>query len=103
MGKIVFSRPSLSKLGAIRRFYSSYDPTTADRAVDTMEATLTKLILNPEIGRPFEGSFFRRELVISFGNNGFIALYDIEKAANRIVVVALRHQRESDFSTPSEQ
>jgi plasmid stabilization system protein ParE len=94
MGKVVFSRPSLIKLGAIRRFYANYDVTIAERALNAIKSALAKLILNPEIGRPFESSFLRRELVIPFGNNGFIALYEIEKATGPIIVVALRHQKE---------
>jgi plasmid stabilization system protein ParE len=103
MGKIVFSRPSLLKLGEIRRYYAKHDLKTADRAIDTIEVALEKLVLNPEIGRPFEGSFSRRLLIIPFGKTGFISLYEIDKLADRITIVALRHQREKEFAAPVDQ
>jgi plasmid stabilization system protein ParE len=97
MGKIVLSKSALSKLNHIKSFYAQRDPKIGDRAVDEIEAALLVLLSHPEIGRPFEGSALRRELVIPFGSSGFISLYEIDKAEDRIVIVALRHQREDGF------
>ena len=39
---------------------------------------------------------FLREMVISFGSGGYVALFEIE--ADRVVtILAVRHQREEDF------
>lgn len=98
MGKIVFSKSALSKLYQIKNFYAHRDPKIGDRAVDIIEAAFMTLLISPEIGRPFEGSFLRRELIIPFGKTGFVSLYEIDKDTNRIVIVALRHQREEGFN-----
>lgn len=98
MAKIVFSRPALAKLKYIKNFYSARDPKIGNRAVDVIEASFLSLLHSPEIGRPFEGSFLRRELIIPFGKSGFISLYEIDQEADRIVIVALRHQREEGFN-----
>lgn len=37
----------------------------------------------------------QRELIIPFGNTGCVALYEIVSAA-KVVVLAVRHQREED-------
>ena len=37
-----------------------------------------------------------RELIISFGANGYVALFEIEDSQT-VTVLALRHQREEDF------
>jgi plasmid stabilization system protein ParE len=37
-----------------------------------------------------------RELVISFGANGYVALFEIEDKQT-VTVLAVRHQREEDF------
>ena len=37
-----------------------------------------------------------RELVISFGANGYVALFEIEDSQT-VTVLAVRHQREADF------
>ncbi len=37
-----------------------------------------------------------RELVVSFGSTGYVALFEIDDAQT-LTVLALRHQREEDF------
>ena len=37
-----------------------------------------------------------RELIISFGTNGYVALFEIEDSQT-VTVLAIRHQREEDF------
>lgn len=37
-----------------------------------------------------------RELIISFGVNGYVALFEIEDSQT-VTVLAIRHQREEDF------
>lgn len=37
-----------------------------------------------------------RELIISFGTSGFVALFEILDG-NTVLITALRHQRESDY------
>jgi plasmid stabilization system protein ParE len=98
MGKIVLSKSALSKLNQIKKIYAARDPKIGDRAVDVIEASFMTLVNSPEIGRPFEGSLLRREFIIPFGKSGFISLYEIDKEENRIVIVALRHQREEGFN-----
>jgi plasmid stabilization system protein ParE len=39
---------------------------------------------------------FLRELVIPFGNSGFIVLFEIEDA-NTVTILTVRHQRQDDF------
>jgi plasmid stabilization system protein ParE len=39
---------------------------------------------------------FLRELVISFGANGYVVLFEIEDIQT-VTVLAVRHQREEDF------
>ncbi|MDX1915168.1 MAG: type II toxin-antitoxin system RelE/ParE family toxin [Methylophilus sp.] len=39
---------------------------------------------------------FLRELIISFGANGYVALFEIEENAV-VTILAVRHQREDDY------
>ena len=50
----------------------------------------------PFAGRKAAGDAFRRELVIGFGNAGFVALYEID-GGEVVTVAAVRHQREDDY------
>ena len=42
------------------------------------------------------GNSFVRELLIPFGNAGYVALFEIDDA-NTVTVLAVRHQREDDY------
>ena len=39
---------------------------------------------------------FLRELIIPFGSNGYVALFEIEEN-NIVTILAMRHQREDDY------
>ncbi len=39
---------------------------------------------------------FLRELIIPFGNSGYVALFEIE-ANGYVTILAVRHQREDDY------
>ena len=39
---------------------------------------------------------FLRELIIPFGNSGYVALFEIE-AEGYVTILAMRHQREDDY------
>jgi hypothetical protein len=45
--------------------------------------------------RVVKGEF--RELVISYGKTGYVALYRFLPAQDRIRILAIRHQRELDY------
>ena len=42
------------------------------------------------------GSTFLRELIISFGDAGYVALFEIEDLRT-VTILAVRHQREEDY------
>lgn len=42
------------------------------------------------------GNPFLREMLISFGANGYVVLFEIE-AKDMVTILAVRHQREDDY------
>ena len=42
------------------------------------------------------GNPFLRELIIPFGNAGYVALFEIEDEST-VTILAIRHQREEDY------
>ena len=67
----------------------------AGRLREVTEA-LGMLRKHPFIGRPVKEN--RRELVNGRGSRGYLALYAIDHAKNRVVVLAIRSQRELGYS-----
>ena len=73
------------------------DLDRAQAAVDAIRAAaVAQLSVTPFSFRKAERSSTRRELIIPFGASGYVALYEIA-GASRVVVLAVRHQREGDY------
>ncbi|MEO6623965.1 MAG: type II toxin-antitoxin system RelE/ParE family toxin [Burkholderiaceae bacterium] len=73
------------------------DFDAAQVAVNTITSEVDRhLARSPFIYRKVGDNPFLRELIISFGNSGYVALYEIEDAAT-ITILAVRHQREDDY------
>ena len=60
-----------------------------------MVGALRTLQDHPLIGRPVEADL--RELLISRGRTGYVALYRYNPATDIVLVLRIRHQRELDF------
>jgi len=67
----------------------------AGRLREITEA-LGMLRKHPFVGRPVKEN--RRELVIGMGSRGSLALYAIDHEKDRVVVLAIRSQRELGYS-----
>jgi len=65
-----------------------------EQALKAIQLALEMLPGNPFVGRKIS-SPFNRELIISFGKTGYVALYEV--GHNEITVAAVRHQLESDY------
>lgn len=73
------------------------DWTLAERALEAIRAGMATLAQMPFTCRKAAaGSPFLRELLISFGASGYVALFEIDDAET-VTVLAVRHQRESDY------
>ena len=70
-------------------------PEEAVRTMDIILDALDILKKHPVIGRPVRTGL--RELVISRGRTGYLALYLYDEEADVVSVLALRHQREVGY------
>ena len=68
----------------------------ADRALTAIRAGFETLQSLPFTCRKAGDSPFLRELVISFGATGYIALFEILDE-QEVVIAAVRHQHEDDY------
>jgi plasmid stabilization system protein ParE len=74
------------------------DLDLADRAVDEIEAAaIHALARTPFSFRKSEGSALWRELIVAFGDSGYVVLYEIRQREKLVVVHAVRHQLEADY------
>jgi plasmid stabilization system protein ParE len=64
--------------------------------VSVRSAVMNQLAETPYSFRKAARSPTRRELIIPFGATGYVALYEIMDSS-RVLVLAVRHQREEDY------
>ena len=67
------------------------------RAGQAIERQFALLETNPGIGRPFPDHPELRELIIGFGDSGYVALYRHIPADDAVYILAFRHQREAGY------
>ncbi|MEO8780298.1 MAG: type II toxin-antitoxin system RelE/ParE family toxin [Rhodanobacter sp.] len=78
-------------------FLLSKDPAAAKRAITIIGKGMTLLREFPFTCRKADpANPFLRELLISFGAAGYVALFEIEDGET-VTILAVRHQRESDY------
>jgi plasmid stabilization system protein ParE len=95
MTRWVLSIEAADDLDRLVDFLLVTHPLDAARTNDLITDALCILERHPMIGRPIEQGL--RELVISRGNSGYLALYQYDESADVVIVLAVRHQREQGY------
>lgn len=95
MAQVVYSENALANLERIFDFLAEHDPQAALGAAAAIGEAVETLSNHPLLGRVMAGEL--RELVISYGKTGYIALYRFLPAPDRVRILAIRHQRELDY------
>jgi plasmid stabilization system protein ParE len=91
MTRLLFSRRASLDLGRLADFLFEQTPEEADKTAELIIDGLRILKLHPRIGR---ANGRARELVISRGKTGYVALYRYDEVHDGVTVLAIRHQRE---------
>jgi plasmid stabilization system protein ParE len=69
----------------------------AQAAIDAVRSVMQQqLAITPFSFRKAASNPAQRELIVPFGNSGYLALYEIV-SLSKVVVLAIRHQREEDY------
>ena len=95
MATVVYSARSLTHIERAFHFLRNEDPGAALDAVAAIQSAVDALAAHPLLGRRVAGEL--RELVISYGRTGYVALYRFVVARDEVRILALRHQRELGF------
>lgn len=95
MAQVVYSARSLDHIARAFQFLREKNPDAALDAVAAIQSAVDNLRAHPLVGRRIEGEL--RELVISYGQTGYLALYRFVVSQDEVRVLAIRHQRELGF------
>lgn len=95
--QIRFTKAAREDLKRLYGFLVDKDVHAAEHALEAINKAIDLLKTFPFTCRKAKtDSPFLRELVITFGSNGYVALFEIE-ANNIVTILAVRHQREDDY------
>jgi plasmid stabilization system protein ParE len=91
--RLVFAPRALDDIDRLADFLRVESADLAAETGPLLASALQVLVHHPLIGRPAERGL--RELMISRGRTGYVALYRYFVAADTVLVLAIRHQRET--------
>lgn len=97
MPRVVVTEGAGRGLERCRRFLAARNPKAAPRAGQAIARHLGILETAPDIGRPFDDSPELRELLIPFGDSGYVLLYRHESTQDIVYILAFRHQKEAGY------
>ena len=95
MATVVYSKRALDHIERAFEFLRDKNAEAALNAVTAIQSAVDNLAAHPLVGRRIEGEL--RELIISYGHSGYVALYRFVVSADEIRILAIRHQREVGF------
>lgn len=97
MATLSFSSRAVADLERLTDFLMESDPVAASDTVALISEAIDLLARHPYIGRSVRESL--RELVISRGKTGCVALYSVERVFDVMLILAIRHQREAGYGS----
>jgi plasmid stabilization system protein ParE len=95
LATIYFSARALADLGRLFDFIAKHDPASASRVAQRIADAARIPRDHPLIGRPVRGDI--RELVISSGRTGYVALYRLRNGVASVEILTIRHQRGAGY------
>jgi plasmid stabilization system protein ParE len=95
--QVIVTESAAEGLERCRQFLVAKAPEAVRRAGQAIEQQFLLLEKAPDIGRPFPEMPELRELVIAFGDSGYVLLYRHEPADDAVYVLAFRHQKEAGY------
>ena len=97
MSQVILSERARQDISRLYFFLAEKDEAAALRAVETIEAAFSSLRAFPQMCECLEEDASLRELVIEFGNSGYLALYHFDEMRDTVIVLAIKHQLEDDY------
>ena len=95
--QVRYTKAAKEDLLRLYEFLVENDREAARRALDAIRKSINLLQDFPFTCRKASpDNPFLREMVIGFGDGGYVALFEIE-AENIVTIIAVRHQREEDY------
>jgi plasmid stabilization system protein ParE len=97
LSRLIFTPAAARGIERCREFLARKSPAASRRAAQAIIRQLEVLAIQPGIGRPLDDEPNLRELIIAFGDSGYVALYRYDPQADTAFILAFRHQKEAGY------
>lgn len=97
MTRLVLAPRAVLDMERLAEFLLESEPDSAEQTGAVLIGGLGILKQHPLVGRVVELGY--RELLISRGRTGYVALYTYDVVKDVALILAIRHQREEDFKS----
>jgi plasmid stabilization system protein ParE len=95
LAQIIYSDEAFADFERIIEFLLEASSAGASGIVANIQSAISILADHPLIGRKRDS--FRRELIISYGRSGYVAMYRYDEAYDVVRILRIRHQHEVGF------
>jgi plasmid stabilization system protein ParE len=95
VARVIYAEAALQDLERIVEFLLDASPRSATVALRRIRRAVEVLAEHPRIGRRIRAQV--RELVITHGASGYVALYRFDPPLDLVRVLRVRHQREAGY------
>jgi plasmid stabilization system protein ParE len=95
--RVIVTENAAQGLESCRLFLAEKNPQAAKRAGQAIERHFVILKKEPDIGRPLDDLSLLRELIIPFGDSGYVTLYHFDEKTDSVYILAFRHQKEAGY------
>lgn len=97
MPRVIITEGAAQGLERCRQHLRERSRAAVQRAANAIIRQFALLETHPAIGRPFVEAPELRELIIAFGESGYVALYRHAPTDDAVYVLAFRHQKEAGY------
>ena len=97
MPRIIVTPLATQGLERCRRFLAEKNPLASSKAALEIRRQFALLALQPNVGRPLDDEPSLRELIVHFGDSGYVALYRYGQSENTVFILAFRHMKEVGY------
>jgi plasmid stabilization system protein ParE len=101
MSRVIVTEGASKGLERCRKFLVGKNLLATQRAAQVIKRHFKLLETTPDIGRPLDDAPELRELIIEFGDSGYLALYRKDESIDTVFILAFRHQKESKYKNIS--
>lgn len=97
MSQVIVTQNAAKGLDICRLFLAEKNPLAATHAAQAIKKRFKLLAQNPQLGKTLNDESELYELVIAFGDSGYVTLYHYDQALDIVYLLAFKHQKQAGY------